>query len=160
MGSFGGGGDFYGGHAGGPGGGYAHVGVFEDEALGGGDSEELGGSEEGLGVGLGVGVVAGADEGGKILGEVEGLEGGCDGLAGAAGDYGEWDGSVGGEDVLEDVGNGLELGEEVEVEVLFVGGEVGYGEVDLLVAGEVVEDVGYRDGRPRRRRACSGKVQP
>ena len=59
--------DFDRGHAGGGGGVDAHLRVFEDEAVGGGDAEAFGGEEERLGVGLGVGVVAGADESFKAV---------------------------------------------------------------------------------------------
>ena len=77
----------------------------------GGDAEALGGQQEGFGVGLAVGVVAGADEGVELWKDAEGFEGPGDGLAGAAGDDGEGQLAVRGVDLLEDLGDGLELGQ-------------------------------------------------
>jgi hypothetical protein len=130
-------GDFDGGHAGGGGGLDAEVGVFEDEAVLGGDAQALGGEEVGLGVGFGVGVVAGADEGVEEVEEVEGFQGFDDGLVGAAGDDCKGNLSVHSLDVFKDLGDGLELRKEVVVEGLLAVGDLldGHGEVVLAVEG-------------------------
>jgi len=74
-------------------------------------------------VGLAVGVVSGADEGGEAVEEMKGRERGVDGFAGAAGDYGEGDATVLGFDLFQYFWDGLELGEEFEVEGFFAAGD-------------------------------------
>lgn len=149
--------DFDGGHSGGGGGLDTHVGVFEDETFFGGDAESIGGEEEGFGMGLAALVISGADEGLEFVEEAEGFEGGDDGFAGAAGDDGEGDGSVGGFDDLKDFGYGGESVEVFVVEAFFSdgGGVNGHLEALLLVhqgddvadghSSEAVEDV-FREG--------------
>ena len=132
-------GDPDGGHAGGGGGLDADVGVLEDEAVFGVDAEALGGEEEGVGGGLGVGVVAGTDEGVEEVEDAEGFQRSDDGLAGAAGDYGEGDVAVLEVDLFEDFGDGLKLVDEVVVEALFAVGELFDGD------GEVVAEVEFGD---------------
>ncbi len=128
-----------GGHAGGGGGLDADVGVFEDEAVLGVDAQTLGGEEEGVGGGLGVSIVAGTDKGVEEIEDAEGFEGADDGFASAAGDDGEGDFAVLEVDLFEDLGDGLELMDEVVVEGLFAVGEFGDGD------GEVIAEVEFGD---------------
>ena len=117
----------------------ADVGVLEDEAIFRVDAQALGSQQEGVGSGFGVSVVAGADQGVEQVKEAEGFEGADDGLAGAAGDYGEGDVAVLEVDLFEDFGDGLKLVDEVVVEALFAVGELFDGD------GEVVAEVEFGD---------------
>ena len=95
---------------------------------------------KGSGAGFGVGVVAGADEGVEEMEDAEGFEGADDGLAGAAGDYGEGDAAVVEVDLLEDLGDGLELVDEFVVEALFAMGELGEGDGEVVAVVEFGDD--------------------
>ena len=120
-------------HAGGLGGLDAGVGVFEDEAIGGGDVEEAGGGEEGFGIGFAVGVVLGGDDGLEAVAHVQGGEGALDGEAGRAADDGHGEVAVLLGDVRGDVRDGVDL----------VEGGVEHGEIELLFA---VNDRGWVHG--------------
>ena len=110
----------------------AHVGVFKDEAVFGRDAEACGGGEECVGSGLGARVVLGADEDGEAIEQTDGGERLDDGLAAAAGDDGEGNVAVLGDDVLEHLRNGLEVGKQLEVKVLFALGNGFDGHVKAL----------------------------
>jgi len=118
----------------------ADVGVLEDEAVFRIDTEALGGEEEGIGCGFGVGVVSGADQGVEEVKDAEGFEGADDGLAGAAGDNGEGDVAMLEADLFEDLGDGLELVDEVVVEALFAVGELGDGDGEAVAEVELGDD--------------------
>ena len=87
-----------------------------------------------------MGVVAGADEGVEEVQDAEGFEGADDGLAGAAGDDGEGDVAVLEVDLLEDLGDGLELVDEVVVEALLAVGELLEGDGEAVAAVEFGDD--------------------
>jgi len=130
-------GDPDGGHAGGGGGLDADVGVLEDEAVLRIYAETLGGQEEGVGGGLGVDVIAGADQGVKEVEDAQSFQRPDDGLAGAAGDYCEGNVAVLEMDLFKDLGDGLELVDEVVVEALFAVGEFLNGDGEAIAAVEL-----------------------
>ena len=129
------------GHAGGGGCLDADVGVLEDEALAGVDTEAGGGEEEGVGGGFAALIIARTDESVEEVEEAEGVEGFDDGLAGAAGDDGEGDVAVLEVYLLEDFGDGLELVDEVVVEALFAVGKLVDGDGEVVAAVELGDDV-------------------
>jgi hypothetical protein len=131
--------DADGGHAGSGGRLDADVGVLEDEALFGVDAETFGGEEEGIGGGFGVGVVAGTDEGVEEVEDSQSFQRADDRVAAAAGDDGEGDLAVLEVDLFEDLGDGLEVVDEVVVEGLLAVGEFLNGD------GEVVAEVELGD---------------
>jgi hypothetical protein len=133
--------DTNGGHAGGGRCSNSNVGVFKDEAVLRVDAEAGGGEEEGVGSGFAALIVAGADEGVEEVEEAEGFEGFDDGFAGAAGDDSEGDVAVLEVDLFEDLGDGLELVDEVVVETLLAVGELIDGDGEAVALVELGDDV-------------------
>ena len=116
------------------------VSVLKDEAVFRVDAEAGGGEEEGVGGGLAALIIARTDEGVEEGEEAEGVEGFDDGFAGAAGDDGEGDIAVLEVDLLEDLGYGLELVDEVVVEALFAVGELFDGDGEAVALVELGDD--------------------
>src|SRR5271165_5680363 len=125
-------GDFYGDHAGGGGGFDAQIGVFEDKAVGGRYAEAFGSEEEAVGSRLAALVVFSADESIELVEQIDGAEGGGDGVAAAAGDDGKGNAAVLEVDVLDDLGDGLEGGDELVVKGFLAGGDFFNGKVEAL----------------------------
>src|SRR5271165_6264299 len=134
-------GDFYGDHAGGGGGFDAQIGVFEDKAVGGRYAEAFGSEEEAVGSRLAALVVFSADESIELVEQIDGAEGGGDGVAAAAGDDGKGNAAVLEVDVLDDLGDGLEGGDELVVKGFLAGGDFFNGKVEALHFIEQANDL-------------------
>jgi hypothetical protein len=96
----------------------AEVGVFEDQAIRGRNAEALSGKKEGIGRRLGVDVFLSANDGLESIEQMDSGERTNDGVAAAAGYYGEGDVALLGFNVLDDFRDGFQLGQEIEVEAL------------------------------------------
>ena len=120
----------------------AEVGVFEDQAACGRDTEAVGGQEEGFGVGLAVFVVFGADQSVEAVEYLERVERCGDGFAGATGNYGEWDFAMPGVDVFEDFGDGFQLWKEFVVQLFFARADGFDGHAQAVLFVEHGDDFG------------------
>ena len=89
----------------------------------------------------------------RIVEQVDGGERPDDGFAAAAGDHGEGNSAVLCVDVLEDLGNGLELGQQLEVEASLRSATASTGMFEALHLVERGDDFDGRACRPRSRRA-------
>jgi hypothetical protein len=132
--------DFDGGHAGGRRCLDAEIGVFKDEAVLRRDAEPVRGEQEGVRRGFGVLVLFRADDGLEAVKQADGGEGLDDRLAGAAGDDGQRQQAVLGVNVLENLRNGLEFGQQLVVKILFADAERTDGHVEAVHGVEGRDD--------------------